>query len=64
MRCLSMLVCVPYALGVRISGEDPTPPSGDAHDDDFEAVAEKFGEQNFRVFSEMRGKILYYNPKK
>ena len=25
-------------------------------------VAEKFGEQNFRVFSEMRGKISYYNP--
>ena len=27
-------------------------------------VEEKFGEQNFRVLSEMRGKILYYNPKK
>ena len=25
-------------------------------------VEEKFGEQNFRVLSEMRGKILYYNP--
>ena len=25
-------------------------------------VEEKFGEQNFRVFSEMRGKILHYNP--
>ena len=27
-------------------------------------VEEKFGEQNFRVFSEMRGKNWYYNPKK
>ena len=26
-------------------------------------VEEKFGEQNFRVLSEMRGKIVYYNPK-
>ena len=26
-------------------------------------VAEKFGQQNFRVLSEMRGKFLYYNPK-
>ena len=26
------------------------------------AVEEKFGEQNFRVLSEMRGKISYYNP--
>ena len=28
------------------------------------AVEEKFGEQNFRVLSEIRGKILYCNPKK
>ena len=27
-------------------------------------VEEKNGEQKFRVFSEMRGKLLYYNPKK
>ena len=27
-------------------------------------VEEKNGEQNFRLFSEMRGKILYYSPKK
>ena len=27
------------------------------------AVEEKLGEQNFRVFSEMRGKILYIDPK-
>ena len=27
------------------------------------AVEEKFGEHNFRVLSEMRGKILYCNPK-
>ena len=26
-------------------------------------VEEKFGEQNFRVFSEMRWKFWYYNPK-
>ena len=27
-------------------------------------VEEKFPQENFRVFSEMRGKILHYNPKK
>ena len=27
-------------------------------------VEEKIGEQNFRSFSEMRGKIFHYNPKK
>ena len=30
---------------------------------DWWLVEEKFGEQNFRVFGEMRGKFLYYNPK-
>ena len=34
---------------------DSNPPRG---------VEEKIGEQNFRVFSEMRGKNLYYNLKK
>ena len=29
-----------------------------------ESVEEKFGEQNLRVFSKLRGKILYYDPKK
>ena len=27
-------------------------------------VEEKLGEQNFRFFSQMRGKNLYYNPTK
>ena len=29
-----------------------------------QVVEEKFGEQILRVLSEMRGKILYYDPKK
>ena len=30
--------------------------------EDRKKVEEKFGEQIFRVFSEMRGKFSYYNP--
>ena len=37
--------------------------TSDSHEENLE-VEEKFGEQNFLQFSEMRGKILYHNPKK
>ena len=49
----------------RIGEKDGyTPPHGAGFQGRADIVEEKFGAQNFRVFSEMRGKILHYDPKK
>ena len=49
---------------VNVDFDIHVPGYGLQETDYYHAVEEKFGEQNFRVFSEMRGKFLYIDPSK